>query len=218
MHSECTSNTGEDPLEGQTIGGCVLERRIARGGMGAVYRARSLALGEAVAVKIVAANPMTDSRRAYERFIREARATARVQHPNVVRVLRAGVERALAYMVMELVVGRDLKAWVGREGVLPVQRALEVTWAAARGLAAAHAVGIVHRDIKPANILVSEAGEVKLVDFGLGKHTGDSSLTRPGAVVGTPDYLSPEACLGRSVDERSDLYSMGATLFFALTG
>jgi len=211
-------------IETRTAGRYVLKKRIGTGGMGEIWSAFHPALKRDVAVKILRPDRMNADMIA--RFEREIAAMTDLSHPNTVRVLDCGTtEHGLLYFVMELVLGDTLKALVAREGPLPPARAIHIVRQTARALAEAHAHGIIHRDIKPDNILVTSAGGepdfVKVLDFGIAKlvsEDDDPALTHVGVVVGTPTYLSPEQAAMRHVDARSDLYSLGAVLFFALTG
>jgi len=197
---------------------------LGRGAMGVTYRAFDTVLGHAVAVKVldarVAANPQ-----ARERFLREARAAAQLRHPNVASVFYYGVRPndGQCFYAMELVEGESVEARMGREGALPVGISLEIVSQVARALAAAESQGLVHRDLKPANLMLAQGPEltVKVIDFGLAKAAADpatdAALTH-GAFVGTPVFASPEQCAAASVDARSDLYSLGITLWEMLTG
>jgi serine/threonine-protein kinase len=207
----------EDPILGKVVGGCAIESRIGRGGMGAVYRGRHVALDKTVAIKVLPPEYLAQPT-ALERFQREARAAAKLEHPNVVQVLNVGNEQGYNFIVMQFVEGQSLGRLVSERKALPWQEALRFVRDAARALEAAHRVGIVHRDIKPDNILVSADGAVKVADFGLAR-TVDSNLTlsTTGQIMGTPDYMSPEQAQGLKTDGRSDIYSLGATFFFLLT-
>lgn len=188
-------------------------RLLGTGATGAVYRARDHKLRREVAVKLLH-DAATDDETA-TRFRREAQALARLDHPNVVRVLDFQVRPPM--LVMELVEGRSLRAILdaGRPSLDDAER-----WGAElfRGLAAAHAQGIVHRDVKPANVLVTTAGRVKILDFGLARLLEATALTETGAVLGTPAYLPPEALRGAPLDERADVYSAGCVLYELVTG
>ncbi|MBV9492462.1 MAG: protein kinase, partial [Verrucomicrobia bacterium] len=197
---------------------------LGRGAMGITYKALDTVLGRTVALKVidlqVAAHP-----EAQERFLREARAAARLQHPNVASIFYYGVCRGdgQCFYAMELVEGESVEARLRRLGPLPVPVALEVVTQVARALAAAGAQGLVHRDLKPANLMLVDGPEltVKVIDFGLAKAavdlTGDAELTH-GGFVGTPAFASPEQCAIGDVDVRSDLYSLGITLWVMVTG
>lgn len=211
-----------DPLIGKTIGGrYVLKRRIGRGGMGVVYEAEHAALDRRVAVKLIGAQQANE---AYlTRFRREAKLASRITHEHLVHVYDVGIdpETGADYIVMEYVEGRDL----GKEldaGPMGFSRAMAITRQLLQALHAIHEGGIIHRDIKPANImLTTRSGErdfVKLMDFGIARAIGEASLTVTGHVVGTPSFMSPEQLRGQEVDRRSDLYSVGVTLFTLVAG
>ncbi len=196
-----------------TLGTFTIEGKLGAGGMGSVYRARTAA-GEVVALKVLA-KPLDPS--ASQRFAREARALSEIEHPNVVRFLDAGEADGLAWIATELVPGRSLDAIVNDEGPLPEARLLDVAEAVGEALAALHAKKIVHRDVKPQNVVLG-GGRVVLVDLGLAKFLAtQTAVTEAGALLGTPHYMAPEQLLGKSVDGRTDLYSLGALLHHAAT-
>src|SRR5262245_46477974 len=200
-----------------------LESKIGAGGMGTVYRAIRLLIGDCAAVKVLHPDQMADPQ-AVERFRREAQTAARLKHPNVVTVYDFGVSsEGLNYQVMELAEGESLRSLVERHGRLAETAAAEIIRQVCAALDEAHRQGIVHRDIKPENILVQTIPvglQVKVLDFGIAalRDVKASRLTRAGAVVGTPHYMSPEHCLGEELDGRSDIYSLGIVLFEMLTG
>jgi predicted Ser/Thr protein kinase len=205
-------------MEGKLLGNCRLLNKIGQGGMGAVYKAHHETLDKDVAVKILPES-MTDDPEFVQRFLREARSAATLDHPNVIRILDAGSSESVHYIIMEYVDGTDLQKLVEKKGKIGVRDALSVTKHVALALAAAHRMGIVHRDIKPANIMVTRKGQVKVSDFGLARHErSGGTVTRPDEMVGTPHYVSPEQAKGRKVDGRSDLYSLGCAVFCMLTG
>jgi len=184
-----------------------------------VYRAEQVKLGRTVAVKVLLPGFAAGGPGDVERFLQEARLAAQLEHPNVVQVYDVGEERGRHFIVMQLVDGGSVKALLEREGRLPAERALELALQAARGLEAAHSCGVLHRDIKPSNLLLDRSGGLKIGDFGLARPAlGASDLTHPGSLVGTPLYMSPEQCKGEGLDARSDLYSLGVTLFEMLLG
>ena len=206
-------------MENTLVGRCRLVRKIGQGGMGEVWLARHETLQKDVAVKILPADFARHSE-AVERFLREARSAARLEHPNVVQVLDAGSQDGTHYIVMQYVDGTDLEKIQKKKGRLSTADALAVVRRVAVALGAAHKLGIVHRDIKPSNILVTrKQGRVMVADFGLAREIGgDAGLTTEGSVMGTPHYLSPEQARGEAVDGRSDLYSLGGTLYTLLSG
>ncbi len=207
----------DDPaLIGRTIGGCRIESALGAGGMGAVYRARHLGLDRPVAVKILPAH-FARSQEMIDRFLREARAVARIDHPNIVGVLNVGFESGLHYIVMPVIEGSSLTERLGRGAIAP-DETIRLARGVAEGLAQAHRNGIVHRDVKPDNILVSQGGQAKVIDFGLAREVGATGLTEVGQLLGTPHYMSPEQCRGEQADARSDVYALGATMYHALTG
>lgn len=221
-----TTSAAADPLVGTTIGNVRLTARLGAGAMGVVYRGWHERLAREVAVKMLSQeNQKTSSR---ERFLREGRAAAKVQHDHVVQVLEAGESGPTAYLVMELVIGHSLgeildevKARDGK-GALPADVAARLGVGMALGIAAIHAKGIVHRDVKPDNVLVSSEKKAKIADLGLAKQLDEPELQRltgSGMVVGTPLYVSPEAIREpSSIRPPADVYGLGATLYHALTG
>jgi eukaryotic-like serine/threonine-protein kinase len=196
-----------------------LEDLLGVGGMSSVYRARDRVLERTVALKILHEQFSHDP--AYvERFRREARAIAKLSHPNIVTVIDRGEFEGRQFIVFEYVGGETLKQLATREAPLPPDRALALVHQVARGLAFAHEHGIVHRDVKPHNVLVDADGAAKVTDFGIARSLGgpDDGLTQTGTVLGTGAYISPEQAVGRPADERSDQYSLGALLYELLTG
>lgn len=193
---------------------------LGAGGMGAVFLAEDLTLGRRVAIKVIAATRAAD-REARERFLREARAMATVEHPHVVRLYAFGESAGAAHLVMEYVRGEDLASRLRRLGRLPVDGALRIAGQIASALEAAWEKGIVHRDIKPQNVLLDVRDEVRLGDFGLARsvdHPLEAALTQEGRIVGTPHYLPPEQGRGEATDLRSDIYSLGILLYEMLAG
>jgi serine/threonine-protein kinase len=197
----------EDPLVGKTLGPCRIEALVGRGGMGRVYRARHVALDRVVALKLVDQSASAALRDA---VLAEARAAAKLEDPRIVAVYEVGEDRGLPYIVMQWVDGEGLDVLVRRAGPLTPQAALTA-------LCAAHAAGLVHCDVKPPNILVDARGGVRLADFGLARQTG-SARSPDERVTGSFHFMSPEQGLGAHPDPRSDLYAVGSTWYFALTG
>ena len=206
-----------DLLPGAEIAGCRIEAVAGRGGMGIVYRATQLSLGRPVAVKLIAPDRAGDPG-FRERFERESRVAAAIDHPNVIPVYAAGEEAGHLYLVMRYVKGTDLQGLLVRERRLPPERVAAVGAQVGAALDAAHAVGLVHRDVKPANVLLS--GEhAYLADFGLSQVMGtETRLTSTGQWIGTVDFMAPEQFSGGSVDARADVYALGCVLYDALTG
>ncbi len=205
---------------GRAFGRYDLIQEISRGGMGVVYRANDRIRNRQVAVKILLSGSSASDEE-LARFRREANAASRLSHPNIVRVLESGIEEGFPYLVMEFVEGRSLSEVLFEEGFLPVQRAGEILRDVGRAISVAHEQGFLHRDIKPGNILIDPTGRARLTDFGLAKHMGqDTHLTRTGTSLGTPAYMSPEQASGEAseVDERCDIYSLGAVLYHMLVG
>jgi predicted Zn finger-like uncharacterized protein len=214
---------GEDGRIGMQVGSYKLLGVLGRGGMGAVYEAMDSRFGRTVALKILPPEMTAQGPEHLQRFLREGRLAGQLQHPNVVNVHEVGRAGDLYFIAMELVRGGSASAFLkAANKPLPPRAAVRVIKEAARGLGAAHAIGIVHRDVKPANIMLGEHGLVKLADFGLAKSSNgggaEVSVTGVGGVIGTPSYMSPEQIQGRPVDHRSDLYSLGATFYCLLIG
>ena len=208
--------------QGLTVfnGRYALLRRIARGGMADVYLARDASLDRQVAVKVLFPEFANDPS-FVERFRREAKAAANLSHPNIVGIFDWGQEQGTYYIVMEYVVGRSMADVLRSTGPLSADRAAEIACDVAEALGSAHSAGLVHRDVKLGNIIVSDDGQVKVADFGiataLARRTGDN-LTQLGAVMGTATYFSPEQARGKSLDGRSDLYSLGVVLYEMIVG
>jgi hypothetical protein len=200
------------------LGAYDIRREIGRGGMGLVFEGFDPALRRTVAVKVLSPLALA-SDEARGRFLREARSAAALQHDNIVTVHAVDEANGVPFLVMQHVAGESLADQLDREGRLPFADVVRIGVQVARGLAAAHAKGLVHRDIKPANILLEEGtGRARLADFGLARAVGDASLTATGVVAGTPEFMSPEQATGAAVDARSDLFSLGAVLYAAFTG
>jgi RNA polymerase sigma factor (sigma-70 family) len=211
-------------LVGSVLGGYRIEGEIATGGMGTVFRATQLSMQRSVALKVLSRRIAYDET-FVKRFVREARASATIEHPNVIKVYDAGEDKGETFFAMELVDGDDAETLVLQGGPFEARRAAEVALGVARALEAAHARGVVHRDVKPANVLVTRAGgAVKLADLGLAKleearEGNDGHLTLRRVVMGSPNYMPPEQAIdARDVDARSDVYSLGATLYQLVTG
>ncbi len=194
-----------------------VEQELARGGMGVVFKAVELALRRVVALKVLPPE-LGLTAHAVERFKREARMVAEIDHPNIIPVHRVGQIGGILFIVMKFVEGKSLDAIIQAQSALPLAVALHVLRAAARALAYAHAAGIVHRDVKGANILVDSDGRVMVSDFGVALRSSDVTLTADGTVIGTPAFMSPEQCAGRRAGPQSDQYSLGIVAFQMLVG
>jgi serine/threonine protein kinase/beta-lactam-binding protein with PASTA domain len=218
-----TMTTVSDPLLGRLLDGRYqVTQRLARGGMATVYRAVDMRLTRTVAVKVMHVG-LGDEAEFARKFDREARAAAKLSHPNVVSVFDQGQDvegsNSRPYIVMEYVEGQTLRDVLNREAPLPPARALELMEPVLAALAAAHDAGLVHRDVKPENVLISDRGRLKVADFGLAKAvSSQSSTATQGLLIGTVSYLPPELVMAGRADARSDVYSAGVVLFELLTG
>lgn len=202
------------------IGGCTLSELIGKGGMGSVYKGYHQTLHTTVAIKLLSSK-LTNDYESIERFFREARSIAKLDHENLVRVLNVGEEKGQYFIIMQYVDGKTLKALLKEKGPLPVPYAVNYMLQSCRGLQEAHNKSIIHRDIKPDNLMVTQEGRIKITDFGLAREVDTSaSLTQQGEILGSPYYMSPEQCKGKKdlVDHRTDIYSLGATFYHLLSG
>jgi eukaryotic-like serine/threonine-protein kinase len=194
-----------------------LEAKLGSGGMSTVYLARDATLDRPVAVKVMH-REMSEQPDQLERFRREAKAVAKLSHPNIVSVIDAGEDGGHPYIVFEYVEGENLKQRIRRLGPLDPQEALAYAIEVGRGLKVAHGRKLVHRDVKPQNVLIDSEGRAKVTDFGIARQLEQQGVTDTGRVLGTTDYVAPEQAMGQGVDERSDLYSLGVVLYEMLTG
>jgi serine/threonine-protein kinase len=200
------------------IGHYKVVAELGRGGMGIVYKAHEESLNRFVAIKVLGEH-LTEDPGHVERFLREARSAASLNHPNIVQIYAVSEEEGRHFFAMEYVSGRSLQQILKASGPLDPVQVAKIALQTASGLRAAHEQGIIHRDIKPANLLIDDRGLVKIADFGLALVTGGvSRLTATGMFMGTPGYLSPEQCLDQDPDHRTDIYSLGVTLYEALSG
>ena len=219
------ASIGHMPRVGSDFASYRIQGVLGRGGMSVVFRADNMRLGNEVALKVLSAE-LSENDAFRERFVRESRLAASINHPNIIPIYDAGEEDGLLYIAMRFVAGADLKTLIRQEGPLSLRRSAELISQVARGLSVAHQRGLIHRDIKPANILTERAGgdgetvdHAYLADFGLMKHqVSRSGLTDTGQFLGTVDYVAPEQVEGRQTDHRADVYSLGCVLYECLTG
>lgn len=209
----------ENPsLVGTEISGCEILNKVAEGGMGAVYKARHKALNRIVCVKILSPG-LANDKKAVELFLTEARAIAELDHPNIVNVYNVGKEKGYYFIVMSYIEGQTLSMMLKKNKVLPIGVVLDLFEGVLLGLDAAHDKGIIHRDIKPSNIIVTPQGQAKLLDFGIAKKMDkEKGSTKTTELAGTAYFIAPEQALGRDLDTRADLYSIGASLYYVVTG
>ncbi|MBP6847251.1 MAG: protein kinase [Kofleriaceae bacterium] len=208
------------PAPGTTLGAYRVDGVIGAGSMGDVFRGVDVGLSRKVAIKILS-EKHKDSNELRARFTREGRAVAAIAHPNVVQVFATGMYEDRPYIAMELLEGTDLASLVDDDGPMTPVVAARAILDAARGLDAAAKAGLIHRDVKPSNLVRLTEGKVKVTDFGLAKPVDPGSepaLTALGVVVGTPDYIAPEQARGEKIDDRVDIYALGGTLYFLVTG
>ena len=208
----------EMTLIGQEISGCTILEKISQGGMGTVFKARHKALNRIVCVKVLSP-ALAKDKKAVGLFLTEARAVAELDHQNIVQVYNVGKEKGFYFIVMSFIEGEPLSYIVRKRPNLPVGFVVDTFMGVLSGLQAAHQKGIVHRDIKPSNILITKALQPKIVDFGIAKKVDqDKGFTKTTELAGTAYFLSPEQASGKEIDVRADLYSVGASMFYVLTG
>jgi serine/threonine-protein kinase len=211
---------GVADLAKPTLGRYEVLKELGKGAMGVVYLGRDPKINREVAIKTLRFQDEFepgDMAAMKERFFREAESAGRLVHPNIVTIYDAGDDGDISYIAMELLSGRDLKDFTGKDNLLPVAETLEIMAKVADALDYAHSQNVVHRDIKPANIMRLKDGKIKVTDFGIARITSQSK-TATGTVMGTPSYMSPEQLAGAKVDGRADLFSLGVTMYELLTG
>ena len=203
-------------MVGETISHYRITEKLGEGGMGVVYKAEDLNLGRAAALKFLTREALGDEQHR-ERFLREAKAAASLNHPNICTVYGIHADEAQPFLALEFVDGADVKKKV-ESGPLDVDTALDIAIQAGLGLKAAHEAGVVHRDIKSANLMVTKQGYVKVADFGLALVADWSRRTQRDQIPGTPAYMSPEQAMGEAVDRRTDIWALGVVLYEMVTG
>ena len=192
---------------------------LGQGAMGVVYKAIDPLIDRVVAIKTINLGLALDEKEEYEgRFYQEAKAAGRLSHPNIVTIFDLGKSGDIAYIAMEFLQGRELRDILNDNQILPVENVLSIVAQVALGLAYAHEHGIVHRDVKPSNVMVGADGHVKITDFGIARMESASVRTQTGMVLGSPKYMSPEQVMGKLIDQRSDVFSLGVVLYEMLTG
>lgn len=208
----------EIDLTGKEFSNYKIIGKLGAGGMATVYKAHELSLNRIVALKILSPR-LSEDTDFIKRFHREAQSAAQLNHPNIVHIYAIGEEEGFHYFAMEYLKGKTLSGIKKEEGMLPAARSLAIIKQVAAALGEAHKAGLVHRDIKPCNIMLDDTGNAKVTDFGIAYvANAKTKLTQDGSIIGTPEYLSPEQCEGKTVDGRSDIYSLGVTLYELLTG
>ena len=217
-HSNTSAQSRHLDLIGQELGGCIILEKIAEGGMGTVFKAKHKALDRIVCVKVLSP-ALADDKKAVGLFLTEARAIAEIDHPNIVFVYNVGKEKGYHFIVMSFIEGESLSSIVRRRPNLPLSFIVDAFCGILQGLDAAHQKGIIHRDIKPSNILINKKLEPKIVDFGIAKKIDkEKGCAKTTELAGTAYFISPEQALGKPIDARTDLYALGASLFYVLTG
>ena len=192
---------------------------LGQGAMGVVYKARDPLIDRIVAIKTINLSLAQEEKEEYEgRFYQEAKAAGRLNHPNIVTIYDVGKSGDIAYIAMEFLQGRELRDVMNDVGLLPVDQVLDIVAQVASGLDYAHEHDIVHRDVKPSNIMVIRDGHVKITDFGIARMASSAVRTQTGMVLGSPKYMSPEQVMGKAIDQRSDIFSLGVMLYEMLTG
>ena len=202
---------------GQTISHYRVIQKLGEGGMGVVYKAEDTKLDRVVALKFLAPHLVKDEE-SHERFLREAKAAAALNHPNICTIYEVDETEGRVFIAMEWVDGISLGTKLESSGPLPIEEALDIAIQASKGIQEAHRMGVVHRDLKTANIMVGANGLTKVLDFGLAQVAGSRNLTKTGSVLGTAAYMSPEQILGEKVDHQCDIWSLGVVLYEMLAG
>jgi serine/threonine protein kinase len=190
---------------------------LGEGGMGAVYRAQDRELERVVALKVIRPE-LARNAQVLQRFKQELILARQITHRNIIRIFDLGHAEGMRFITMEFIEGEDVSGILARRGKLPAHEAVAIVTQVARGLEAAHSEGVVHRDLKPQNVMMDAAGKASVMDFGIARSMDASNMTRTGALLGTPTYMSPEQAQGKKVDARSDIYTLGIIFYELLTG
>lgn len=208
----------EPELIGKQLGNYTIQSKLGSGGMATVYKAHESSLNRVVAIKVLSPR-LSEDTGFIKRFHREAQAAAQLNHPHIVQIYAIGEDQGVHYFAMEYINGRSLSDIKHQKGILPPLEAVGYIKQVADALEDAHKAGLVHRDIKPANIMIDSAGRAKVTDFGIAYVSqAQTKLTQDGAIIGTPEYLSPEQCEGKPLDGRSDIYSLGVAFYELISG
>ena len=210
----------DDAATKPTLGRYEIIKELGRGAMGTVYLGKDPSINREVAIKTISYADVEPEQlnEVKSQFFREAEAAGKLTHPNIVTIFDVGEDHDMAYIAMELLIGKDLTNFCQKGKLLPVKRVLTVVASVAEALDYAHNQGVVHRDIKPANIILLENEQIKVADFGIARMMASSTKTQTGVIFGTPNYMSPEQVAGKKVDGRSDLFSLGVVLYELLSG
>lgn len=208
--------TLDERMIGSDLGNFVITGMLGVGGMSTVYRAKEKLLDRQVALKVFPKRMAETEKDFLQAFLRDARTSSKITHPNVITIFYVGYAQELYYVAMELMEGGSLRDVLSKEGALPYERAVQYCIQAAQGLFAAHELGIVHRDVKPGNLMLTRDGHLKVADFGLAHHFDLDATIGEEHTMGTPLYMAPELCIGNSPTPRSDIYALGVTFFSLL--
>jgi len=216
------TKTIETPVESFTRGTLFADRyeiieELGKGGMGAVYRVEDTKAKEEIALKLIKPE-IAAEKKTIERFRNELTTARKIRHKNICGMYDLNEEKGTHYITMEYVPGEDLKSFLRRSGHLTISKAISTAKQVCDGLSEAHELGIVHRDLKPSNIMIDKSGNVRIMDFGIARTLKTKGITGSGVMIGTPEYMSPEQVEGKEVDQRSDIYSLGAILYEMVTG
>ncbi|MFC2159060.1 protein kinase, partial [Acidobacteriota bacterium] len=217
-HTQTYESAKKELTTGSTLAGRyqVIEE-LGRGGMGKVYKVLDTKINEKIALKLIRPE-IASEKKTIERFSDELKIARKIGHRHVGRMYHLEEDQSTHYITMEYVDGEDLRSMIRMSGQLGIGTAISISKQICEGLSEAHRLGVVHRDLKPSNIMIDKNGHAKIMDFGIARSLQAKSRTRPGVMVGTPDYMSPEQVESKDIDQRSDIYSLGIILYEMLTG